>query len=71
MRADVDVVEAQQRGAAVGQAEQALEADGEVEVAARVERALREGLDAGELAVAQAQPGRRVGADGDVGPRGW
>ena len=48
-----DVVDAQQRRAAVREPEQALEADREVEVAARVEPALGEGLDAGELALAQ------------------
>ena len=62
-----DVVDAQQRRAAVGQAEQALEADGQVEVAAGVEQALPEGLDARQLALAQGQPGLGVGADDDVG----
>ena len=55
MRPDRHVVDAQQRRAAVGQAEQALEADREVEVAAGVEPALRERLDAGQLALAQAR----------------
>ena len=45
--ARLDLVDAHERRAAVGQAEEALEADGEVEVAARVEQALAEGLDAG------------------------
>ena len=62
-----DVVDAQQRRAAVGEAEHALEADREVEVAARVEAALRERLDAGELALAQREPGLGVRADDDVG----
>ena len=47
-RADRHVVDAQQRRAAAGQAEQPLEADGEVEVAARVQAALGERLDAVE-----------------------
>ena len=60
---DRHVVDAQQRRAAVREPEQALEADREVEVAAGVEPALRERLDARELALAQAQPRRGVGAD--------
>ena len=56
-----------QRRAAVGEAEHALEADREVEVATGVEPALGERLHAGELAAAQAQPGVRVGPDDDVG----
>ena len=51
---EVDVVDAHQRRAAVGQAEQALEAEGQVEVAARVEPALPEGVDARQLAFAQS-----------------
>ena len=42
-----------------GEPEQALEADREVEVAAGVEAALGERLDAGDLALAQLQPGLR------------
>ena len=53
---ELDVVDAQQRRAPVGQAEQALEADGQVDVAARVEQALPEGVDARQLALAQGQP---------------
>src|SRR5689334_6833482 len=64
---ELDVVDAQQRRAPVGQAEQALEADGQVHVAAGVEPALPEGVDARELPVAQGQPGLRVGPDDDVG----
>ena len=62
-----DVVDAHQRRAAVGQAEHALEADGQIDVAAGVELALPEGLDARQLALAQGQPGRGVGADDHVG----
>ena len=51
-----DVMDAQQRRAPVGQAEHALEADGQVDVAAGVELALPEGLDARQLAFAQGQP---------------
>jgi len=61
-----DVVEVQQRRPAVRAREAALEADGQVEVAAGVEQALREGLDARDLTLAQAQPGVRVGADDHV-----
>ena len=44
-----------------------LEADREVEVAAGVQQALRERLDAGEITAAEAEPGVGVGADHDVG----
>ena len=64
--ADADVVDAQQRGAVVGKAEQALEADGAVEVPARPEPALREGVEAGHPPLAEGQPGAAVGADDDV-----
>ena len=64
----LDVVDAQQRRAAVGEAEHALEADRQVEVAAGVEAALRERLDAGEVTAPQREPGLGVGADDDVGP---
>jgi hypothetical protein len=64
----LDVVHAQQRRAAGGQAEEPLEADRAVEVAARVEPPLPEGLDPGDVAAAQLQPGLGVGADHDVGP---
>ena len=40
---------------------------GQVDVAARVEQALPEGLDARQLALAQGQPRLGVGADDDVG----
>src|SRR5512133_507912 len=63
----LDVVDAHQRRAPVGQAEQALEADGQVHVAAGVEPALPEGVDARELALAQGQPRLRVGPDDDIG----
>ena len=62
-----DVVDAHERRAAAGEAEHALEADREVEVAAGIEEALRERLDTGQLAPAQPQPGVGVGADHDVG----
>ena len=55
----LDVVDAQQRRAAVGKAEHALEADRQVEVAAGVEAALRERLDAGEVTAPQREPGLR------------
>ena len=58
-------------GRPVGQPEQALEADREVEIAAGVEPALAERLDARELALAQLQPGLGVGADHDVGLAAW
>jgi hypothetical protein len=64
---DRDLVDAQERRAAGGEPEEALEADGQVEVAARVQAALGERLDAGDLALAQLQPGLGVGADHDVG----
>ncbi len=63
---DADVVDAQQRGAVVGKAEQALESDGAVEVPARPEPALREGVEAGHPPLAEGQPGAGVGADDDV-----
>ena len=66
-----DVVDAQQRRALVGQPEEALEADREVEVAARPEAALREGVEPREPALAQRQPGAGVGADHDVGLAAW
>jgi hypothetical protein len=59
-------VDAQQRRPPGGQAEQPLEADGAVEVAADVEQALREGFDARQLAAAQAQPRLGVRPDHDV-----
>ena len=62
-----DVVDAHERRPAAGEAEHPLEADREVEVAAGVEQALRERLDAGQLAAAEAEPGVGVGADHDVG----
>ena len=65
--ADRDVVDPQQRRAAAREPEEALEADREVEVAARVQPALAERLDAGELALAELEPGLGVGADHDVG----
>ena len=49
------------------EAEHALEADGEVEIAARVQAALGERLDAVELALAQLEPGLGVRPDRDVG----
>ena len=63
----LDVVDAHERRASVGQAEQALEADGQVDVAAGVEQALPEGVDARQLALAQGQPRLGVGPDDDVG----
>jgi hypothetical protein len=45
----LDVVDTQQRRAAVGEAEHALEADGEVEIAASGEAPLRERLDARDV----------------------
>ena len=60
-------MDAHERRAPVGQAEQALEADGQVDVAAGVEQALPEGVDARQLALAQGQPRLRVGPDDDVG----
>src|SRR3954453_12630955 len=62
-----DVGDAHQRRAPVGQPEQALEADGQVDVAAGVEQPLPEGVDARELPFAQGQPRLRVGSDDDVG----
>ncbi len=61
------LVHAQQRLAAVRETEEALEADGEVEVATGVELALPERLDPRQRALAQPQPGGRVGADRHVG----
>ena len=55
--AGLDVVDAQQRRAAVGEPEEALEADREVEVAAGPEAARAEGVEAREAALAQRQPG--------------
>ena len=65
---DRHVVHAQQRRAAVREPEQALEAEREVQLAARVQAALGERLDARQLALAQLQPGGGVGADRDVRP---
>jgi hypothetical protein len=48
------------------QAEEPLEADGPVEVAAHVEQAPGEGLDARQVTAPQAQPGVGVGPDHDV-----
>src|SRR3954466_13650938 len=64
---ELDVVDAHQRRAPVGQPEQALEADGQVDVAAGVEQPLPEGVDARELPLAQGQPRLRIGPDDDVG----
>ena len=63
-------MDAQQWPAAVLQAEEALEADGEIEVAAGVEPALAEGLDPREPAAAQRHPRHGVGADDDIGTTG-
>ena len=65
--AQVHVVDAQQRPAPVLEAEEPLERDREVEVAACIQQPLAECLDARQLAAAQVDPRRRVGADDDVG----
>ena len=51
----------------MGKPEEALERDRQVHVAAGPEPAGAEGVEAGELALAQLQPCLRVGADDDVG----
>ena len=61
-----DVVDLQQRRAAAGEPEHALEGDGVVEVAAHRQQPALEGLDAGEVALAQRQPGLGVGGQGHV-----
>ena len=57
--------------AAAGEPKQALEAERQVEIAARPEAALREGVEPREPALAQGEPGRGVGADDDVGLVAW
>ena len=65
-RPDRDVADLQQRRTAAAQAEHPLEGDGVVEVAPDVQPPAAERVDAGELALAQRQPGRGVGGDRDV-----
>ena len=55
--ADGDVVDLQERRAAVGEPEHALERDRVVEVAAHFQQAPPERVDARELALAQPHPG--------------
>src|SRR3954453_16017188 len=50
--------------------EEPLEAEREVEVAACVEAAAGEGIEAGGAALAQRQPGRGVRPDHDIGLAG-
>ena len=60
-------VHPQQRRTAAGEPEEPLEAERQVEVAARVEAALGERVEPGQPPLSQAEPGGGVGADDHVG----
>jgi len=63
-------MDAKQRRAVVGEPEQALEPDRDVEVAARPEAPLGKGVESGEAPFSQRQPGAGVGADDPRPARG-
>ena len=67
---NLDVGDPEQRGTAAGEPEQALEAEREIEVPARVEAALRERVETGEPPLPKGDPGCRVAPDHHVGLSG-
>src|SRR5215213_2534284 len=67
---DLHVRYVEQRRPIPGQPEQPFESECEVEIAARVEPALGEGVEPGEPALAQCDPGGRVAPDDDIGLAG-
>ena len=65
--ADGDVVDLEQRRAAAGQPEQALEGDRVVQVSADGQQPTVEPLDTGEVSAPEPQPRVRIRLDRDVG----
>jgi hypothetical protein len=64
---DVDVRHLKERGPVARQPEEPLESEREVQVAACIEPALREGVESRQAALAERDPRRRVGSDDDIG----
>src|SRR5581483_1661597 len=64
---DLDPLHPEQGRAPAREPEEPLEAERQIEVAARVQAALGERVEPGEPSLAQGEPGRRVASDHDVG----
>ena len=67
---NLDVGDPQQRRPVAREPEEPFESEGEIEVAARVEAALCERVEAGEAPLAQADPGSGIAPDDHVGLAG-